>query len=70
MREHQLKVTLSDDELARLDELRRSRDVPAGVPPPVAARAAGRDEIATRDEALSILTSLAGDGRVAGGHRA
>ena len=63
-REYQLKLTLSDEELARLDELR-----PSGVSCPAFFRQLLRepprgDEVATREEALSILTSLARDGRV------
>jgi hypothetical protein len=63
-REYQLKITLSEEELARLDELR-----PSGVCCPAFFRQLLRelprgDEVATREEALSILTSLARDGRV------
>jgi len=65
VREHQLKITLSDGELARLDELR-----PSGLSRPAFFRQLLRepprdDEVATRTEALSILTRLARDGRVA-----
>jgi hypothetical protein len=64
-RQHTLKVTLSDHELARLEELR-----PAGPSRPAFVRSLLRepprgDEVATRTEALSILTRLALDGRVA-----
>jgi|SRR5215207_9610265 len=63
-REHSIKVTFSDEELARLDELRA-----AGMSRPAFLRSLLRepprnDEVATREEALSILTSLARDGRV------
>ena len=65
MHEHQLKVTLSGDELARLDELK-----PSGVSWPAFLRSLLRepprgDDAATRTEALSILTALARDGRAA-----
>ena len=64
-RKRSVQVTLTDDELARLDELR-----PSGVSRPAFCRQLLRDppkgdEVATRDWALSILTSLARDGRVA-----
>jgi hypothetical protein len=64
-REHLIKVTLNGDELARLDELR-----PAGTSRPAFLRSLLRepprdDDVATREEALSILTQLARDGRVA-----
>jgi hypothetical protein len=65
VREHSIKVTTNGDELARLDELR-----PPGTSRPAFLRSLLRDpprddEIATRDEALAILTALARDGRVA-----
>ena len=58
-------VRLSDEELARLDELR-----PSGTSRPAFIRSLLReppsgDEVATRTEALAILTRLARDGRVA-----
>jgi hypothetical protein len=64
-REHHVKVRLGDQELARLDELR-----PPGTSRPAFLRSLLRepprnDEVATREEALSILTSLARDGKVA-----
>src|SRR5215213_5221996 len=64
-REHSIKVTMNADELARLDELR-----PSGTSRPTFLRSLLRepprdDEVASRDEALSILTALARDGRVA-----
>ena len=64
-REKALKVTFSDEEWARLDELR-----PPGTTRPTFLRSLLRepprnDEVATRNEALSILTRLARDGRVA-----
>jgi hypothetical protein len=64
-RENSIKVTFSDAELARLDELR-----PPGTSRPAFLRSLLRepprnDEVATREEALSILTTLARDGRVA-----
>jgi hypothetical protein len=64
-RENSIQVTLDDAELARLDELR-----PPGTSRPAFLRSLLRepprnDDVATRGEALSILTSLARDGRVA-----
>ena len=64
-RENAIRVTLDDPELARLDELR-----PPGVSRAAFLRSLLRepprdDQVATREEALSILTSLARDGRVA-----
>jgi hypothetical protein len=64
-REHSIKVTFNASELARLDELR-----PPGTSRPAFLRSLLRepprdDEVATWEEALSILTSLARDGRVA-----
>jgi hypothetical protein len=64
-RDHSVKVTLTDQELARLDELR-----PSGTSRPAFLRSLLRepprtDDVATRTEALSILTALARDGRVA-----
>lgn len=64
-REQGVRVTLSGDELARLDELR-----PAGMSRPAFFRTLLHEpptggDIATRTEALAILTGLARDGRVA-----
>jgi hypothetical protein len=64
-REHPIKVRLDDSELMRLDELR-----PPGTSRPAFLRSLLRepprnDQVATREEALSILTALARDGRVA-----
>jgi hypothetical protein len=63
--ERTVKVTLTDAELAPLDELR-----PPPTPRPAFLRSLLRepprnDEVAPREEALSILTSLARDGKVA-----
>jgi hypothetical protein len=63
-REHVLKVTLSDAELEELDELR------GGVQRAVWLRQAIHKppevvDVASREEALAILTSLARDGKVA-----
>ena len=59
-RRHRLVVRLSDDELAQLDELR-----PRGVARAVFVRQLLREpmpvDVATREEALSLLTSLARD---------
>ena len=64
-REHAIKVFLSDSELARLDELR-----PSGVSRQAYVRSLVRGDpqepdVASRAEALSILTGLAREGRVA-----
>jgi hypothetical protein len=64
-RENAVRITLTDQELARLDELR-----PSGTSRPAFLRSLLQepprdDEVATRTEALAILTSLARDGRVA-----
>jgi len=64
-RDNGLKITLTDEELARLDEL-----CPPGTTRPAFLRSLLRepprgDDVATRNEALSILTRLARDGRVA-----
>ena len=63
-RPHAVEVTLTDDELARLDELR-----PRGMSRAAFVRSLLREgptdsEVASRAEALSILTGLAPDGRV------
>jgi hypothetical protein len=63
-RNRSVQVILTDDELARLDELR-----PSGVSRPAFFRQLlgeppRGDEVATREEVLSILTSLAREGRV------
>jgi hypothetical protein len=63
-RPHQIKVAVSAEELARVDELR-----PRGTSRAAFMRSLLRDpplhdEVASRTEALSILTSLARDGRV------
>lgn len=64
-REHSLKVTLTADELARLDDLR-----PSATSRPAFIRSLLRepprdDEVASREGALTILAGLARDGRVA-----
>ena len=62
-RENEIKLRLNDAELARLDELRGAvpraayvRSLLRGDPPD--------PDVASRAEALSILTGLARDGRV------
>ena len=65
MREHQIKITQNGSELARLDELR-----PSGTSRPAFLRSLLRepprdDDVATRSEALAILTAQARDGKVA-----
>ena len=63
-RERQIKITLDDDELARLDELRPSdTSRPAFIRSLLHEPPQG-DEVCTRTEALSILSRLARDGRV------
>jgi hypothetical protein len=62
-REHRIEVKLTDSELEELDELR------GGVPRAVWLRQAVHrppetSDVATREESLAILTSLARDGRV------
>lgn len=64
-RPHEIRLTLDDDELARLDEMR-----PAGQSRPAYLRSLIRKppvtgDVAARSEALAILTGLARDGRVA-----
>lgn len=63
-REHSIKVTFDDDELARLDEIR-----PSGMSRPSFVRSLLREpppsDVASREEVLSILSNLARDGRVA-----
>jgi hypothetical protein len=62
-REHIVKVVFNDTELEELDELRGNIPRPTFLrslvhrPPDVA-------EVASRDEALAILTAMARDGRV------
>jgi hypothetical protein len=62
-REHRIEVKLTDSELEELDELR------GGVPRAIWLRQAihhppETTDVASREEALAILTSLARDGRV------
>jgi hypothetical protein len=62
-REHTVKVQLSDAELEQLDELR------GGIPRSVFVRSLIHKppevkDVATYEEALAILTSLARDGKV------
>ena len=62
-REHVVKVNLTDAELEELDELR------GGVPRAIWLRQAihhppDTTDVASREESLAILTSLARDGRV------
>jgi hypothetical protein len=63
-RTNDVMVRLSDPELARLDELR-----PSGTPRATFMRSLLQEppsgnEVATRTEALALLTRLARDGRV------
>ena len=64
-RRHEVRVALNDDELTRLDEIR-----PQGLSRAAFIRSLLRGDpqepdIASRAEALSILTGLAREGRVA-----
>jgi hypothetical protein len=62
-RENEIKLRLDDTELARLDELRGS--VPRAAYVRSLLRGDPQDpDVASRAEALSILTGLARDGRV------
>jgi hypothetical protein len=63
-RENEVKIRLSDDELARLNEIR-----PRGVSRAAYVRSllrepSGQVEVASRTEVLAIMSSLARDGRV------
>ena len=62
-RPHRVAVRLSDDELARLDELR-----PRGVPRATFVRQLLREpaprDVATHQEVLGVLTALARDSSV------
>ena len=64
-RDRIVKVSLTEDEIARLDELR-----PPGISRPAFLRSLLREpptgaEVATRTESLAILTGMARDGKVA-----
>ncbi|MDQ5831950.1 MAG: hypothetical protein M3550_02690 [Actinomycetota bacterium] len=63
-REHEIKIRLSEGELAQLDELR-----PPGMPRAVFLRSLVHKppdvaDVASAEEALAILTAMARDGRV------
>ncbi|MEK6251854.1 MAG: hypothetical protein AABM43_07905 [Actinomycetota bacterium] len=63
-RQNEIRVRLSDDEIAQLDELK-----PPGMPRAVYVRslvhgAPEVTDVATREEALAILTAMAREGRV------
>jgi hypothetical protein len=63
-RENEIKLRLNDDEMARLDEIK-----PRGMTRAVYMRSLlrepkGEDEVASRPEALAILTAMARDGKV------
>ena len=65
MREHEVKLRLDDDELARLDANR-----PAGIPRAVYLRnrireLSGHEDIATLEEVLALLSEQARAGKVA-----
>ena len=59
-RPHRVAVRLSDNELARLDEL-RPRGVPRATFVRQLLRSPAPPDVASRDEALGLLTSLARD---------
>lgn len=61
-REHKIKVTLSDQEAARLDELRGDEARAVHLRALLYEPPSG-DEVATHGESLAILTRLARDGR-------
>jgi hypothetical protein len=61
-RQHQIRVRLDDQELARLDELRADEERAVYLRRLLHEPPSG-NEIATRGEALAILTRLARDGR-------
>ena len=63
-RTNDIMVRLSDEELARLDELRPSDTARATYLPQLLQEPPSSDAVATRSEALGILTRLARDGRV------
>jgi hypothetical protein len=62
-RDNFVKVSLSEQELARLDEMRGSEERAVFVRRLLQAPPDG-SEVATRSEALAILSRLARDGRV------
>jgi hypothetical protein len=61
-RRHYVKVSLSDQEAARLDELRGDEERAVHLRRLLHEPPSG-DEVATHGEALAILTRLARDGR-------
>ncbi len=63
-RAHNVMVKLNDRELARLDELRPPDVKRATFLRSLLQEPPSGDEVATRSEALAILTRLARDGRV------
>ena len=64
-REHVVKVTLTDQELTRLDSLRPNGVTRPAFIRPLLYEPPRGDEVATRTEALAILTRQARDGKVA-----
>lgn len=64
-RPHEIRLSLDDDELARLDEMRPSgQSRPAYLRSPI-RKPPQTGDVAHRSEALAILSGLARDGRVA-----
>lgn len=63
-RENEVKLRLSDPELARLDELRPRGSSRAAYLRSLLREPPTDHQVASREEALAILTSLARDGRV------
>jgi hypothetical protein len=61
-RDHHVKVSLNDQELARLDEVRGEEERAVHLRRLLHEPPSG-DEVATHTEALAILTRLARDGR-------
>jgi hypothetical protein len=62
-RKHHIKVSLNDQELARLDEIRGDEERAMYLRRLLHEPPSG-NEVATRTEALAILTRLARDSRV------
>jgi hypothetical protein len=63
-RENEVKIRLNDDEIARLDEVKPRGMTRAAFVRSLLREPRGEAEVASRAEALAILTGLARDGRV------
>jgi hypothetical protein len=64
-RQRSIKITLTDQELARLDEMRPSATTRPAFLRSLLRQPPREDEVATRTEALAIHTAQARDGKVA-----